>query len=85
MYSIIKLLEVLFINNLREVNDDIMKDWLIFREDEISSLTCDEDKKHWIYFDEISTNILRNVPKENNKYVQKQLNRLDVSITFTFY
>lgn len=64
-------------NSLREVKDDIMKDWLIFREDEISSLTCEEDKKHWIYFDEISTNILRNVPKENKKYVQKQLNKLD--------
>lgn len=64
-------------NNLREVKDDILKDWLMFREDEISSLTCEEDKKHWIYFDEISTNILRNVPKENKKYVQKQLNRLD--------
>ena len=34
-------------------------------------------KKHWIYFDEISENILRNIPKENKKYVQKQLNKLD--------
>lgn len=64
-------------NNLREVNDDILKDWLDFREEELSSLTCDEDRKHWIYFDEISENILRNVPKENKKYVQKQLNKLD--------
>ena len=31
-------------NNLREVNDDIMKDWLIFREEDLSSLTCEEDK-----------------------------------------
>lgn len=31
-------------SNLREVNDDILKDWLLFREDEISSLTCDEDR-----------------------------------------
>ena len=31
-------------SNLREVNDDILKDWLLFREDEISSLTCAEDK-----------------------------------------
>ena len=34
-------------SNLREVNDDILKDWLLFREDEISSLTCAEDKKHY--------------------------------------
>ena len=26
-------------NNLREVNDDLLKDWLLFREDEISSLS----------------------------------------------
>ena len=63
--------------NLREVNDDILKDWLLFREDTISSLTSKEDKKHWIYFDEISENILRNISKENKKYVQKQLNKLD--------
>lgn len=63
--------------NLREVNDDILKEWLMFREEEISSLSCDEDKKHWIYFDEIAQNILRNVPKDNKKYVQNQLNKLD--------
>lgn len=36
--------------NLREVNDDILKDWLEFREDTISSLNNKEDMKHWIYF-----------------------------------
>lgn len=63
--------------NLREVNDDILKDWLLFREEDLSSLTCDEDKKHWIHFDEINKCILSNVPKENRKYVEKQLNKLD--------
>ena len=63
--------------NLREVNDDILKDWLMFREEEISSLSCDEDKKHWIYFDEIAENILRNVPECNKKYVRQQLHKLD--------
>lgn len=64
-------------SNLREVNDDILKDWLLFREDEISSLTCDEDRKHWVCFDEISERILKNVPKQNRNYIQKQLNLLD--------
>ena len=64
-------------SSLREVNDDILKDWLLFREDEISSLTCDEDRKHWVYFDEISENILKSVPKQNRFYIQKQLNKLD--------
>ena len=64
-------------NNLREVNDDILKDWLLFREDEIASLKTDEDKKHWIYFDEISERILKNVPKQYQKYAKNQLDRLD--------
>ena len=64
-------------NNFREVNDDILREWILFREDELSSITCDEDRKHWVYFDEISEKILRNVPKENKKYVQKQLEILD--------
>ena len=28
-------------SNFREVNDDVLKDWLLFREDELSSLTCE--------------------------------------------
>lgn len=50
-------------SNSREVNDDILKDWLLFREDKISSLACDEEKKHLVYFDEISDKILINIPK----------------------
>ena len=69
-------MEVLFMNNFRNVNNDILKEWFLFREDEIASLTCDEDKHHWVYFDEISQKILRNVPDKNKKFVQKQLNVL---------
>lgn len=64
-------------NNFREVNDDILKEWLSFREETISGRLTKEDKKHYIYFDEIAENILRNVPKHNQKYVKKQLDRLD--------
>ena len=49
-------------SNLREVNDDILKDWLLFREDELASLTCAEDKKYWVCFDEICDKILKNIP-----------------------
>lgn len=70
-------MEVYEMNNLREVNDDLLKDWLLFREDEISSLSCDEDKKHHIYFDEISERILKRVPNKDKKYVEKQLGFLD--------
>ena len=44
--------------NFRKVNDDILKEWLLYREDEFSSLTCDEDKEDWVYFDEISDKFL---------------------------
>lgn len=64
-------------NNFREVNDDILKDWLDFREDTIASLTCSEDKKHFICFEEILERILKNVPDQNKKYVEKQLKQLD--------
>ena len=64
--------------NFREVNeDDILKHWLLFREEEISSLSCEDDKKHWIYFDEISDKILKSIPKNNREYVKKQLDILD--------
>jgi hypothetical protein len=40
-------------NNLRNVNDDIIKDWLLFRDETIYTILNSEDKKHLIYFDEI--------------------------------
>ena len=72
--------------NFREVNDDILKEWLLFREEEISSLSCEEDKKHWIYFDEISDKILKSIPKNNKEYVKKQLDLLDDNfMDYIFY
>ena len=64
-------------NNFREINDDILRDWLSFREEMVLGTLTKEDKKHYIYFDEIAENILKNVPKQNQKYVKSQLDRLD--------
>ena len=64
-------------NNLREVNDDILKDWLEFREETLYCTLSATDKKHFVYFDEISERILKNVPEQNKKYVEKQLKQLD--------
>ena len=64
-------------NNLREVNDDILKDWLEFREKTLCCTLSAEDKKHFVYFDEFSERILKNVPEQNKKYVKKQLDLLD--------
>ena len=64
-------------NNFREVNDDILKDWLDIREQEVFCEMSEQDKQYCIGFDELSKNILKNVPKQNKKYVQKQLEQLD--------
>lgn len=73
-------------NNLREVNDDILKDWLEFREETLYCTLSAEDKKHFVYFDEISEKILKNVPEQNKKYVKKQLDLLDENfMDYIFY
>lgn len=64
-------------NNFREVNDDIIKEWLEFREETAFCNITPQDKKYCIYFDELAEKILNNVPKQNKKYVQKQLDQLD--------
>ena len=64
-------------NNFREVNDDILREWLSYREETELGYLTNEDKKHNINFDEIVENVLKNVPKQNKKYVKKKLDRLD--------
>ena len=64
-------------NNFREVNDDILREWLSYREETELGYLTNEDKKHNINFDEIIENVLKNVPKQNKKYVKKQLDILD--------
>lgn len=67
----------LFINNFREVNDDIIKEWLEFREETTFCNMTPQDKKYCIYFDELAEKTMNNVPRQNKKYVQKQLDQLD--------
>lgn len=64
-------------NNFGEVNNDILKDWLEFREQETFCNASPQDKEHYIYFEELSANILKNISKENKKYVQKQLDKIE--------
>ena len=51
-------MEVLIMNSFREVNNDILKDWLEFREDQIFANNSKKDKEHYLYFDELSDNIV---------------------------
>ena len=65
-------------NNFRKVQEnDILKDWLEFREETLCTLSCAEDKRHLIYFDEIAEKIMRNVPDKNKQFVRKRLKKLD--------
>ena len=66
-------------NNFREVNDDILKDWLDFREETDLAFVNDEDRKHIVKFDEISEKILNSISKQNRKFVEKQLELLNSS------
>lgn len=63
--------------NLREVKEDLLKEWLEFRDETVFGEMTPKDKKYCIYFDEIAEKILKNVPEQNKKYVQKQLDQLD--------
>ena len=64
-------------NILREVKDDLLKDWIEYREETIFAIMNEEDKKHEIRYDEITEKILKNVPEQNKKFVQKELDQLE--------
>ena len=53
-------------NKMKELIDS----WYEFRDEDISTLTCEEDRKHWIYIDEISEKILNNVPNKNKSMLK---------------
>ena len=73
-------------NNFREVNEDIIKEWLEFREETAFCEMSAEDKKHNIYFEEVAEKILKNVPNKNKKYVKNQLDMLDQNfMDFLYY
>ena len=63
--------------SFREVNDDILKEFWEYRDQTAFAYMTTEDKKHMIYFDEITNKILNSIPKQNRKFVQQQLSKLD--------
>lgn len=70
---------VLIMNNFRNVNDDILKEWLNLREETNLAFINDEDRKHTVKFDDFSEKILNSIPKQNRKFVEKQLKLLNSS------
>ena len=68
-------------SNFRKVNDDILREWLNYREETELGYLTKEDRKHTINFDEISEKILNSIPKQNRNFVKKQLDLLDSNFT----
>lgn len=66
-------------NNFREVKEGLLKDWFSYREETGLAFLNDEDRKHTIKFDEISEKNLNTIPKQNRKFVEKQLELLNSS------
>ena len=72
--------------HLGKVDDEILKDWLDFREETDLAFINDEDRKHTVKFDDFSEKILNSIPKQNRKIVEKQLKLLNSSfLDYIFY
>ena len=56
-------------NNFREVNDDILRDWLSFREEMVLGTLTKEDRKHYIYFDENMSDYLKSIKDKDLVYI----------------
>lgn len=64
--------------SFRKVSDnDLMKEWYIYREETIATKLYREDREHKIEFDEICAEIIKSIPKQNREFVRKKLNELD--------
>ena len=60
--------------NFREVSeDDILKEWLEYREETYLCYVDEQDRANEFEYDPFREKILKNVPKQNKKYVEKQL------------
>lgn len=83
--ELIYVQEMMQMKNLREVKDDLLKEWLEFRDETVFCEMTPQDKKYCIYFDEIAEKILKNVPVQNKKHVKKQLEQLEKNFTDYLY
>lgn len=68
-------------SKFKNVNDDILKKWLNFKEDVyFSSLTNKDDRNPLLYIEEISNIILNSIPEQYKDFIQKQLAKLDDNV-----
>ncbi len=74
-------------NSFREVNNkDMLKRWYDCMEEVYLCYMTEQDKFHNLKFDIFRQNILKNLPKQNKDYVQKQLDLIyDDFMKYTEY
>ena len=67
--------------NFRKVNeDDILKEWYDCMESTYLCYTNELDREHEFKYDTFRGKILKNVSKQNKKYVEKQLDLMNYLI-----
>ncbi len=72
--------------NFRNVNEnDILKEWFDFREETYLCYADKQDRENKFKFDFFRENILKNIPKQNQKYIDKQLVMYLTYITEKYY
>ena len=64
-------------SDLDDRTNDIIKDWLEFREDEINSHPDSNEKKYYSFIEELSESILSAVSDINSEFVKTLLEKLD--------
>lgn len=68
----------------KEIND-LLKPWIIFRDEELSTLTK-KDKKHSLRFDEFEEKLVKSLPYKNREYTRIVLAKIyDDFIDFCSY
>ena len=63
-------------SNLRKIDNDILKDWFLFRENTIID-SCRNEKRYEICFDDIYKEILNNVPRKSRESIENKLKLVD--------
>ena len=69
-----------------ETIEDLLKHWLMFRDEELSLLS-NEDKKHPLLFEEYEAKLLKSLPYKNRKYAELMLSNIydDFLDFFNYY
>lgn len=55
--------------------NDLLSDWIIFRNEELSRLRK-EDKKHLLHFDELEDKLIKSLPYKNREFAKKILEQI---------